>query len=70
MKSKSRKRFDIVKWRQEVEFVNHWPSTFKPEQYNALTDKHNLYYFQLPSIQKHLKKLRKKANKEQNNAEK
>jgi hypothetical protein len=63
MRSKSKKRIDILKWRKEVEFVDQWPNQSKPLQYDGLVDKHNLYYFQLPSVQKHLKKLKKKAKR-------
>lgn len=69
MNSKSKKRLELVKWRKEVEFVNHWPTGAKPDNYDPLVDKHNLYYFQLPSIQKHLKKLKKKAKKELSTSE-
>ena len=45
MKSKSKKRLELIKWRKEVEFVSYWPTTSKPKEYDPLVDKHNLYYF-------------------------
>ena len=64
MKSNTKKRTDIDNWKKEVLFVDRWDPKSKPEEYNPLVDKHNLYFFQLPSVQKHLKKLKRKAKKE------
>ena len=61
-RSKSKKKLN-TELRQEWGFVNEWAEGDRPKAYDPLLDKHNLYFFQLPTVQKHLRKLKKKMRK-------